>query len=671
MSTKFGCLAALALLTLASLFQPTQAQIPRTLNYQGYLTSPSGSAINSASLAMIFKIYTVQTGGSALHTETQSVTVSNGIFNVLLGTSAALTLPFDIPYFLGVTMGTDPEMTPRQPLAASPYAIRAASAESLAATATVAGSQITGAISTATLPTANLTGTVATAQIADASVTAAKLASNSCSSGQVLQYNGSAWVCASPAGSSGGTVTSITAGTGLTGGTITAAGTLAADTAFLQRRVAATCAVGSSIRAIAADGSVTCQTDTTGGSGTVTSITAGTGLTGGTITTTGTIGLGTVPVANGGTGQTSLTSNGVVLGQGSGAVATTAAGVAGQVLAGTASAPVWTGSPSLSGNLTVSGGVGVGGAVIAGSTLTVAGRIESTSGGVKFPDGSVQTTAASGTGGVFNVAAPKPNTLTAVDTLGDVGLYTSITVAPDGLPVISYWDATNFDLKVVKCGNAACSSGNTITAVDTAGIVGLHTSITIGADGLPVISYSDDTNSVLKVAKCGNAACSSGNTVTVVDNGVAIGGNVGSYTSITLGADGLPVISYLDASSFDLRVAKCGNAACSAGNTLTTVDTDESAGQHTSIIIGADGLPVISYYDGTNGYLKVAKCGNAACSSGNTRTAVDTAGSVGSYSSITIGTDGLPIISYYDTTNGDLKVAKCASTFCTPYFRRR
>lgn len=47
--------------------------------------------------------------------------------------------------------------------------------------------------------------------------------------------------------------------------------------------------VGSSIRAIAADGTVTCQTDSTGGSGTVTSVSAGTGLTGGTFTTTGTI----------------------------------------------------------------------------------------------------------------------------------------------------------------------------------------------------------------------------------------------------------------------------------------------------------------------------------------------------------------------------------------------
>ena len=62
-------------------------------------------------------------------------------------------------------------------------------------------------------------------------------------------------------GMTGGTITSIIAGTGLTGGTITTSGTIAADTTYLQRRVSSSCAAGSYIRAIAADGSVTCGTD--------------------------------------------------------------------------------------------------------------------------------------------------------------------------------------------------------------------------------------------------------------------------------------------------------------------------------------------------------------------------------------------------------------------------
>lgn len=59
-----------------------------------------------------------------------------------------------------------------------------------------------------------------------------------------------------------------------------------------------------------------------GGSGTVTSITAGTGLTGGTITTSGTIALSVpVSIANGGTGTTSAVTNGVYYYNGSNAEA--------------------------------------------------------------------------------------------------------------------------------------------------------------------------------------------------------------------------------------------------------------------------------------------------------------------------------------------------------------
>ena len=221
-------------------------------------------------------------------------------------------------------------------------------------------------------------------------------------------------------------------------------------------------------------------------------------------------------------------------------------------------------------------------------------------------------------------------------------------------------------------GNSACSAGNTITSVDTGGDVGRYTSITIGTDGLPVISYYSGSLQDLKVAKCGNGACSSGNTITSVDTG---GNVVGQYSSITIGTDGLPVISYYDATNHDLKVAKCGDASCTpASATLNTVDPSAGdVGQYTSITIGTDGFPVISYYDGTNGNLKVAKCGDAACTpaSATLNTVDPSAGDVGQHTSITIGTDGFPVISYYDVTNTHLKVAKCANPFCLNNWSRR
>ncbi|MBK9609132.1 MAG: hypothetical protein IPO58_22930 [Betaproteobacteria bacterium] len=170
------------------------AAVPRQINYQGYLTSPGGAPVN-ATVQMVLKLYDVAAAGTALHSETQSVVVANGVFNVLLGAQPAnlLVLPFDVPYWLGVKVEADAEMAPRQPVAANAYAIRAASTEALAPTAAVPG-----------------------AQLANASVTAAKLASNGCSGGQILKYNGSAWACAADdsGGVAGGLSGQVLVGTG-------------------------------------------------------------------------------------------------------------------------------------------------------------------------------------------------------------------------------------------------------------------------------------------------------------------------------------------------------------------------------------------------------------------------------------------------------------------------
>ena len=136
----------------------TFAAPPQTINYQGFLTSTTGTPTNGA-VVMTFKLYNAATNGSLLYTEVQNpIAVTNGNFNAVIGAVSPITLLFDVPYWLTVTINTDGEMIPRQPLASSPYAFRASSLDSVA---TISGSQISGSIATATIPVANIVGSVA------------------------------------------------------------------------------------------------------------------------------------------------------------------------------------------------------------------------------------------------------------------------------------------------------------------------------------------------------------------------------------------------------------------------------------------------------------------------------------------------------------------------------
>jgi len=217
------------------------------------------------------------------------------------------------------------------------------------------------------------------------------------------------------------------------------------------------------------------------------------------------------------------------------------------------------------------------------------------------------------TGPAIVRSGPGANVLAALDSTGDTGEYTSATIGADGLGLISYYDATNHDLKVAHCNNAACTSASKWT-LDSVGDVGLYqTSVTIGADGLGLISYFDATNDDLKVAHCDNTACTSAS-LHIVDSSTA----VGWFSSVAIGADGLGLISYTDVANSDLKVAHCNDTACTSAST-STLDSTVIGGQ-TSMVIGADGLGLISYADGINWDLKVAHCNNTACTSAGLNT---------------------------------------------------
>jgi hypothetical protein len=129
-------ISLLGVLLLFSIIPLTgYAVVPETINYQGYLTDSGGLPVDDT-VQMTFSIYDTADPvvTTPLWTETHSsITVNNGVYSVVLGSvdpaGNPLNLPFDTQYYLGVEVGTDGEMTPRQPLTSVPYAMNADTAE--------------------------------------------------------------------------------------------------------------------------------------------------------------------------------------------------------------------------------------------------------------------------------------------------------------------------------------------------------------------------------------------------------------------------------------------------------------------------------------------------------------------------------------------------------------
>jgi len=201
-----------ALTVLLLSYTAASAAVPDFINFQGRLLD-SNKRPKSGNFSVTFNICALPTGG-CLWTEDKTIAAANGVFAVQLGTTNALTpavFAASERYLELIVNGE--ALTPREQLAAAPYSLRAAAADSLAANVPVSSvavaavyedalldgavtsAKLFGAIPDTKLSQVSTANKVATSAIADGAlgslVRASSVAVNSITDSAIVGVSGS------------------------------------------------------------------------------------------------------------------------------------------------------------------------------------------------------------------------------------------------------------------------------------------------------------------------------------------------------------------------------------------------------------------------------------------------------------------------------------------------
>lgn len=132
----FMLATVLGLLSVATV---ALSSVPPLLNYQGLLRDGVGDIVPDGNYSVTFRIWDAESAGTVLWQEGRLIAVQDGLFTVLLGSIVSIpdTLFSNPDRWIGLQVGLDTEMTPRQRLVSVPFAWHSHNAD-FADSATVA-----------------------------------------------------------------------------------------------------------------------------------------------------------------------------------------------------------------------------------------------------------------------------------------------------------------------------------------------------------------------------------------------------------------------------------------------------------------------------------------------------------------------------------------------------
>lgn len=248
-------------------------------------------------------------------------------------------------------------------------------------------------------------------------------------------------------------------------------------------------------------------------------------------------------------------------------------------------------------------------------------------------------------------------TFTVLDSAFNSGLYTSLRTAPDGLPALSYYDDTDGAVRYARCHDDACADASSVV-VDGEGATGLSTSLAY-ADGLPVISYYDLDAGAVRLAWCHDVECRRSDRM-LVDAAVP---DV-TRTALTIAPDGRAEVAYAAGPTTDLaglHLARCWPPARGGAGRCDLDRLDGPAvGEYVASARRGDTL-VIVYRDEAHRLLRMATCTTDACEV----TTPDPTVGAGLQPSVALAGDGTPVVAHLDLAGRELRLLRCPDAPCT------
>jgi len=215
------------------------------------------------------------------------------------------------------------------------------------------------------------------------------------------------------------------------------------------------------------------------------------------------------------------------------------------------------------------------------------------------------------------------------------------------------------EISLVRCADTTCASSNFVTLPNADGIADMA----IDADGVPVIAWAGPTAGhfapkFATVVRCADIECNVFGEQHQIETGASSIGDV----RLALVSGGLPLILY-SFGSWGTRAALCHDSACANGASINAVAIGHAP---IDLIIGKNGLPQILLtaisVPTPQRFLSIAKCGDLACGTSSTVTALDIPGV--SDAAAAVDNNGSLLLTFFAESAADLVAATCVPSDC-------